>query len=198
MHPRKQVDLVKSFQTSILKYFLAKIGFDTAENEPLEVRGEIIQYYLFVSLGFILGFSWARLASARSALGGLASILLGAAAGAGAVVAAMGPRLAIINLCAAFIVVGVGADGLYVLHAYYESASAADSNEASVRTRMNIELNFPPNLRGARSRLYRRRFLQVNTRWKRAPLRYPKTDLGKKRKTTISTASPRSDDKQLK
>ena len=31
---------------------------------------------------------------------------------------------------------------------------------------MNIELNFPPKLRGARSRLYRRRFLQVNTRWK--------------------------------
>ena len=31
---------------------------------------------------------------------------------------------------------------------------------------MNIELNFPPELRGARSRLYRRRFLQANTRWK--------------------------------
>ena len=31
---------------------------------------------------------------------------------------------------------------------------------------MNSELNFPPKLRGARSRLYRRRFLQVNTRWK--------------------------------
>ena len=31
---------------------------------------------------------------------------------------------------------------------------------------MNIELNFPPKLRGARSRLYRRRFLEVNTRWK--------------------------------
>ena len=31
---------------------------------------------------------------------------------------------------------------------------------------MNIELNFPPKLRRARSRLYRRRFLQVNTRWK--------------------------------
>ena len=31
---------------------------------------------------------------------------------------------------------------------------------------MNIELNFPPKLRGARSRLYRRRFLQVNTHWK--------------------------------
>ena len=31
---------------------------------------------------------------------------------------------------------------------------------------MNIELNFPPKLRGARSRLYRRRFLPVNTCWK--------------------------------
>ena len=31
---------------------------------------------------------------------------------------------------------------------------------------MNIELNFPPKLREARSRLYRRRFLQVNIRWK--------------------------------
>ena len=31
---------------------------------------------------------------------------------------------------------------------------------------MNIELKFPPKLRGARSRLYRRRFLRVNTRWK--------------------------------
>ena len=35
-----------------------------------------------------------------------------------------------------------------------------------LRRRMNIEFNFPPKLRGARSRLYRRRFLQVNTRWK--------------------------------
>ena len=35
-----------------------------------------------------------------------------------------------------------------------------------LRTRLNIELNFPPKLQGARSRLYRRRFLQVNTRWK--------------------------------
>ena len=35
-----------------------------------------------------------------------------------------------------------------------------------VRSEVNSELNFPPKLRGARSRLYRRRFLQVNTRWK--------------------------------
>ena len=35
-----------------------------------------------------------------------------------------------------------------------------------VRSEVNIELNFPPKIRGARSRLYRRRFLQVNTRWK--------------------------------
>ena len=38
--------------------------------------------------------------------------------------------------------------------------------EKGLRSEVNIELNFPPKLRGARSRLYRRRFLQVNTRWK--------------------------------
>ena len=38
--------------------------------------------------------------------------------------------------------------------------------ESALRSEVNIELNFPPKLRGARSRLYRRRFLQVNTRWK--------------------------------
>ena len=32
------------------EYLLAKIGVDTAENEPLEVRVKIIQYYSFVSL----------------------------------------------------------------------------------------------------------------------------------------------------
>ena len=32
------------------EYLLAKIGVDTAENEPLEVWGNIIQYYSFVSL----------------------------------------------------------------------------------------------------------------------------------------------------
>ena len=32
------------------EYLLAKIGVDTAENEPLEVWGEIIQYYSFESL----------------------------------------------------------------------------------------------------------------------------------------------------
>ena len=32
------------------EYLLAKIGVDTAENEPLEVWAEIIQYYSFVSL----------------------------------------------------------------------------------------------------------------------------------------------------
>ena len=36
------------------EYLLAKIGVDTAENEPLEVWGkliQIIQHYLIVSLG---------------------------------------------------------------------------------------------------------------------------------------------------
>ena len=32
------------------EYLLAKIGVDTAESEPLEVWGEIVQYYSFVSL----------------------------------------------------------------------------------------------------------------------------------------------------
>ena len=36
------------------EYLLAKIGVDTAENEPLEVWGKIIQYYSFASLGQIL------------------------------------------------------------------------------------------------------------------------------------------------
>ena len=40
------------------------------------------------------------------------------------------------------------------------------ADAAELRSEVNIELNFPPKLRGARSRLYRRRFLQVNTRWK--------------------------------
>merc|ERR1719261_716457 len=40
------------------------------------------------------------------------------------------------------------------------------SSEFPSRSEVNIELNFPCKLRGARSRLYRRRFLQVNTRWK--------------------------------
>ena len=31
---------------------------------------------------------------------------------------------------------------------------------------MKNELSFPPNFKGARSWLYRRRFLQVYTRWK--------------------------------
>ena len=31
------VDLVKSFPTNILNYFLAKFGVDTVENEPSEL-----------------------------------------------------------------------------------------------------------------------------------------------------------------
>ena len=46
------VDLGESFPTDSYsnEYLLAKIGVDTAENEPLEVWGKIIQYYSFVSL----------------------------------------------------------------------------------------------------------------------------------------------------
>ena len=48
-----------------------------------------------------------------------------------------------------------------------QARKRAEREEAAeLRTRLNIELNFPPKFRGARSRLYRRRFLQVNTRWK--------------------------------
>ena len=43
---------------------------------------------------------------------------------------------------------------------------AAERVEHRIRNEVNIELNFHPKLRGAHSRLYRRRFLQVNTRWK--------------------------------
>ena len=42
---------------------------------------------------------------------------------------------------------------------------AASRAEVAMRSEVKTELNFPPKLRGARSRLYRRRFLQVNTRW---------------------------------
>ena len=52
------------------------------------------------------------------------------------------------------------------LHKYACFVERALFAEAQLRSEVNIELNFPPKLRGARSRLYRRRFLQVNTRWK--------------------------------
>ena len=42
---------------------------------------------------------------------------------------------------------------------------------SAVRTRMNNIEYFSPKLRGARSRLYRRLFLQVNTRWIRIYLK---------------------------
>ena len=44
-----QVGITVSFLQE-KQIFLAKIGVDTAENEPLEVWGKIIQYYSFVSL----------------------------------------------------------------------------------------------------------------------------------------------------
>ena len=46
------------------------------------------------------------------------------------------------------------------------SVAGPGPQRSPVRSEVNIELNFPPELRGARSRLYRRRFLQVNTHWK--------------------------------
>ena len=46
------------------------------------------------------------------------------------------------------------------------AGAGAAGAAAPLRSEVNSELNFPPKLPGARSRLYRRRFLQVNTRWK--------------------------------
>ena len=84
---------------------------------------------------------------------------------------------------------------------------ARPSRLCRVRSEVNIELNFPPKLRGARSRLYRRRFLQVNTRWKAlaeiytmhsfAPFWNPQSKTGEKRtwplhRSLISTFFARS------
>ena len=68
-------------------------------------------------------------------------------------------------------VVTAGASGeLEGLRGALRAAAAAEKVEIealqALRSEVNIELNFPPKLRGARSRLYRRRFLQANTRWK--------------------------------
>ena len=41
--------LCRSRQELSNEYLLVKIGVDTAENEPFEVWGKIIQYYSFVS-----------------------------------------------------------------------------------------------------------------------------------------------------
>ena len=57
-----------------------------------------------------------------------------------------------------------GAGGL--CNAAFVAIQAWVIEDLRLRSEVNIELNFPPKLRGARSRLYRRRFLQVNTRWK--------------------------------
>ena len=43
------------------EYLLAKIGVDTAENEPLEVWGKIIQQFSFVSLVATLLLTWVAL-----------------------------------------------------------------------------------------------------------------------------------------
>ena len=69
-----------------------------------------------------------------------------------------------INKLAKFVKDGTKESTSALLHA---------STPSGVRSEVNSELNFPPKLRGARSRLYRRRFLQVSskyyvvsTRWK--------------------------------
>ena len=46
------------------------------------------------------------------------------------------------------------------------SGTQSVTKQLAVRRRIKIEFEFSPKLRGARSRLYRRRFLQVNARWK--------------------------------
>ena len=50
MKRRINVNICRSRQELSNESLLAKIGVDTVENEPLEVWGEIIQYYSFASL----------------------------------------------------------------------------------------------------------------------------------------------------
>ena len=59
-----------------------------------------------------------------------------------------------------------GIPGTHMNAFYHCLQRLSELGEAELRSEVNIELNFSPKLRGARSRLYRRRFLQVNTRWK--------------------------------
>ena len=47
---RSRRELSNEIDFNSNEYLLAKIGVDTAENEPLEVWGKRIQYYSFVSL----------------------------------------------------------------------------------------------------------------------------------------------------
>ena len=72
--------LCRSRQELSNEYLLAKIGVDTAENEPLEVWGKIIQYYSFVSLGVILtglGYNWIAMVAARPILMPILGFALG-------------------------------------------------------------------------------------------------------------------------
>ena len=109
------------------EYLLAKIGVDTAENEPLEVWGENSIQYSIVSLGVPSRAARGRTASSRRC-----------------------SRRACRSSSST----------------RRRCPSRRSSTGAALRRRMHIELNFPPKLRGARSRLYRRRFLQINSRWK--------------------------------
>ena len=120
-------------------YFLAKFGFDTAENEPCQARG-----------------TWVR----------NTSILRWEAR--------LGHALVLAPSGALLLFGGEAADGT-LLADTWRSRDAGEALGTTwelradgpwIRSEVNIELNFPPKLRGARSRLYRRRFLQVNSRWK--------------------------------
>ena len=48
----------------------------------------------------------------------------------------------------------------------YRCAARGGARRNAERARDEYRIEFSPKLRGARSQLYRRRFLQVNTRWK--------------------------------
>ena len=106
------------------EYLLAKIGVDTAENEPLEVWGKIIQYYSFVSL---IGTKQASCATHPS-------------------------RCATCTC---------------PTRAWKYPALMHLGRDASALSKLNSwRLLKLIKIKSARSRLYRSRFLQVNTRWK--------------------------------
>ena len=126
-------------------YLLAKIGFDTAENEPLEVWGENSIQYSLHSLGTIrknqstVDQFFSRKQRCQLKTEKYCGV----------------PNE---DVCAKQKLLRNG------VHRHWLCPKAI--YRSTLRSEVNSELNFPPKLRGARSRLYRRRFLQVNTRWK--------------------------------